>query len=112
MCEVGANGTLAFVFVAKEDTIKYAQVVSESLGIPLLAVALDDEGETKIKEVRKKKKGNLTAKLTVDVGKEILGGRYIVSFLDKTPSYRGSKLVTPEFFDNFNLWHTLSRKML
>ena len=81
MCEIASNGTLAFAFVAKEETIKYAQVVSESLGIPLLAVALESGGDKKIKPVKKGMRGRIEATMTVDVGQEIIGGRYIVSFL-------------------------------
>ena len=81
MCEIASNGTLAFAFIAKEETIKYAQVVSESLGIPLLAVGLESEGEKKIKAVQKGLTGGMEAKMTVDIGHEIIGERYIVSIL-------------------------------
>ena len=78
MCEIASNGTVAFAFVAKEETIKYAQVVSDSLGIPLLAVALDSGGDKKIKAVQKGLRGRMEAKMTVDIGQEIIGGRFIV----------------------------------
>ena len=81
MCEIASNGTLAFAFIAKEETIKYAQVVSESLGIPLLAVGLESKGEKKIKAVQKGLTGGMEAKMTVDIGHEIIGERYIVSIL-------------------------------
>jgi hypothetical protein len=81
MCEIASNGTLAFAFIAREETIKYAQVVSETLGIPLLAVALESGEEKKIKAVQKGFTGRMEAKMTVDVGQEIIGERYIVSFL-------------------------------
>ena len=78
MCEVATNGTLAFVFIAKEETIKYAQVISESLGIPIFAVPLDNGGETKISSMNQIGVGRMKPKMTVDIGQEIIGGQYIV----------------------------------